>query len=207
MAVENMMRIAITPPRIISDEAAMITFVLDRGWDMVHIRHPKDTLQDIRHIIESIPQRLHSKLRIHGHFDLVNEFNIGGLHLNKRCPVPPARYTGPLSRSCHSIKEVINSDNCDYVFLSPVFDSISKSGYKSPFTNAELNRLNQINRPSVIALGGITPANVSELSRYNFHGFAVLGSLMDSHHTIPELHNAIIEFEKIYNRKTPCSNL
>ena len=127
-----MLKIAITPEEISYDEARRVMTILDNGWDMVHLRHPGATIRDVRHIIERIPQRLHRKLRLHGHFSLVNEFNLGGLHLNSRCPNPPANYSGPLSRSCHTPDEVATSANTgryDYVTLCPVFDSLSKAGY------------------------------------------------------------------------------
>ena len=44
---------------------------------------------------------------------------------------PPFRNKGfTVSTSTHNIDEVKQSQNyCDYVFVSPIFDSISKSGY------------------------------------------------------------------------------
>ena len=169
--------IAITPEEIQPCEARWVTSLLDGQWDTVHLRHPAASLTDMRRLIEAIPQRLHRRLRLHGHFVLGAKFNIGGLHLNRRCPSAPAFYSGPLSRSCHSIEEVIASTDCDYVTLSPIFDSVSKQGYKAAFSPEDLSRLDDVTAPQTIALGGITPERVPELSRYNFTGFAVKGAI------------------------------
>ena len=172
-----MMRIAITPEEIRPDEATWITTLLESGWDMVHMRHPQASLRDIRDIIVALPQRLHKRIRLHGYFELINEFNLGGLHLNRRCPQPPANYTGPYSRSCHSIEEVTASADCDYVTLSPIFDSVSKPGYGARFSQTELLSIDKISSPLVIALGGVTPERVAALEQYNFSGYAVLGAI------------------------------
>lgn len=172
------LRIVITPEEIGEREAADISRWLDEGWDYVHLRHPEASLRDMRRLIEAIPQRHHRRLRLHGHFHLASEFNLGGLHLNGRCPAPPAFYSGALSRSCHSVAEVREAaGQCDYVTLSPIFDSISKKGYRSAFTVSMLEELNDIARPLVIALGGVTPDRLAELKRFNFAGYAVKGAI------------------------------
>lgn len=173
-------KIAFTTPEITGCEPQMIAAVLDAGWDMVHIRHPEASLTEIKSIIEALPQKYHSRLRLHGHFVLAAEFNLGGLHLNSRCPQPPAFYNGPLSRSCHTVAEVLDSKGFDYVTLSPVFPSVSKPGYGSTpvFTTQDFSQIDKLAPTVVIALGGVTPATLPLLADLPFGGFAVLGSLM-----------------------------
>ena len=168
--------IAITPEAPIADEGRKIAALLREGWHRVHLRHPHASRREISSIIESIPQELHDKIVLHGHFGLAAEFNLGGLHLNHRSPAPPSFYSGPLSRSCHSVDEVLQSDGMAYVTLSPVFDSISKQGYKAAFTAEDLKRLDDATVP-IIALGGITEERIAELQRYNFAGYAMLGAV------------------------------
>lgn len=168
--------IAITPEAPVADEGRKIATLLRDGWYRVHLRHPGASRREIRNIIESIPQEFHNRIVLHGHFDLTAEFNLGGLHLNHRCPVAPSFYNGPLSRSCHSVDEVMQSAGMAYVTLSPVFDSISKQGYKSAFTPDQLRRLDDAPVP-VIALGGVTEERITELSEYNFKGYAMLGAI------------------------------
>ena len=172
-----MLKIAITPE--ISDprnEIGEIRAILDGGWDRVHLRHPSATRDELLGIIEALPSDLHGRIVLHSHFDLTDVFTLGGLHLNHRCPSAPDSYSGPLSRSCHSIAEIKSDQTYAYVTLSPIFDSISKRGYSSAFTGDDLAGLSDIDMP-VIALGGVTPERIGELKRYNFSGFAMLGAL------------------------------
>lgn len=173
-----MIRIAITPEHLDDEsrEALAARVLLESGWDKVHLRHPGASRTDIRRLIEAIPQELHDRLVLHGHFDLCNEFNLGGLHLNHRCPAPPALYRGPLSRSCHSVEELRQCTGLAYATLSPIFDSISKQGYGSRFSDVDLAQLSEITTP-VIALGGVTTEQIPVLRRYNFKGFAMLGAI------------------------------
>lgn len=189
-----MQRIAITTSHIRGDEPDMIRTILNHGWERVHLRHPDASLRDIRRIIEAVPQKYHNRLRIHGHFTLINEFNLGGLHLNKRCPLPPQHYRGPLSRSCHSLAEVAKASDMEYVTLSPIFDSISKSGYFSTFSSSDLLNLKKTAPVPVIALGGITPDNVGTLAQYGFAGFATLGYLMEAR-DVEELNWRLAQFD------------
>lgn len=172
-----MKRIAITPEILDGrTEPLLIRTILESGWDRVHLRHPAASRNEIQRVIEAIPQELHGRIVLHGHFDLVNYFNLGGLHLNHRCQTAPANYHGALSKSCHSIDEVNRSADYNYVMLSPIFDSISKLGYRSAFTSKELSALPRASVP-VIALGGIDPSRIASVREFGFDGFAMLGAL------------------------------
>lgn len=174
------MIIVITPENEVPGEARRITQLLDNERvDFVHLRHPGALAADVKRIIEDVPHRLRTRLRLHGHFELVLEFNLGGLHLNGRCPSAPTGYTGSLSRTCHSVDEVkacTASGEYDYVTLSPIFPSISKPGYGGDaFSADDLSRITPEDR--VVALGGITPERIEQLKRYNFIGYAYLGHI------------------------------
>lgn len=168
--------IGITSENPVEDEGSKIKTLLDEGFFRVHIRHPAASRIEIRDIVESIPIRFHRRIVLHGYFDLAADFNLGGLHLNRRCPIPPSFYNGSLSRSCHSLEEIDSVKGMEYVTLSPVFDSISKQGYKSSFSEADLNSLRLYHTP-VFALGGVTFKNLEVINKYNFSGAAMLGAL------------------------------
>jgi thiamine-phosphate pyrophosphorylase len=177
MEVNRALKIAITPVEIFDTEADFIVTILQAGWDYVHLRHPGASLREMRNLIEAIPQRYHRQLRLHGHFELLNEFNLGGIHLNSRCPRPPQNYIGLISRTCHSIAELYDNLQLDFLTLSPIFDSVSKQGYHAAFSPDELTTIPE---GKVIALGGVTPQRIDELSHYPFIGYAVLGYLFNA---------------------------
>lgn len=176
--VADPLRIVITGNAPFDNESERLTTLLSSGWSYIHLRYPELSLREVRRIIEGIPQRLHSRLKLHGHFELVNEFNLGGLHLNRRCPAPPHGYSGELSLSCHTVSEVeeaSKSGRFSYVTLSPLFPSISKQGYQPGLTEDDFCKAG-ITMP-VIALGGITPDKIPDLARIPVAGYAVLGCL------------------------------
>lgn len=176
-----MKKIAITPEKGSLNEIRFICRILNEGFDCLHIRKPNSSPGEVRNLIESIPEEFHGRLKLHGHFELINEFNIGGLHLNKRCPAPPKNCSLPLSRSCHSFKELSETPECyEYMFLSPIFDSISKSGYKAAFKKNELTEELKKYPGKVIALGGVTAENMGRVKDYGFAGAAFLGYLFNS---------------------------
>lgn len=170
------MLIAITPEEPVNCESRKIDALLMAGWHRVHLRHPQLSRQEMHDILNQIAPEFHSRIVLHSHFDLAYEFNIGGLHLNHRHPTPPDGYTGRISRSCHSIDEINRCGDMAYVTLSPIFDSISKTGYASAFSADALKAIDGCGT-DVIALGGVTPEQTKHLKKYNFKGYAMLGAI------------------------------
>lgn len=169
-----MRTIVITPEELFDGEAAAICRMLDAGARRVHLRHPGATQAQMAAIIQAIPADLRSRLSLHDRFELAVPMGVGGVHLNSRNPQAPEGFTGLVSRSCHSIAELAMYPDADYLFLSPVFDSISKVGYTAHFSADELSAATLGRR--VFALGGVRPRRFSELERLGFGGAAMLGA-------------------------------
>lgn len=170
-----MKTVVITDTSFSDNEAEMIRIILSEGIDRVHIRKPGSSESDFRRLIEAVPERMYPALTLQDHVGLAVEYGIGGVHLNSRNPSVPAGFKGKVSRSCHSLEEVARCREEDYLFLSPIYDSISKNGYRSAFTEKSLSESDGIIGPRVYALGGVRPENLPELERYGFGGAAFLG--------------------------------
>ena len=70
------------------------------------------------------------------------------------------------------------ADDCDDVFLSTIFDSISKQGYASRFGDDVLRQYASNGLlAKVVALGGVDAGNIERLRSFGFYGAAVLGYL------------------------------
>lgn len=166
--------IAITPPYFYPGEAEAIAAALrERGFWRVHIRKPGATEPQLRNLLVALPADLRQCVSLHDGFSLASEFGIGGVHLNRRNPVAPAGWAGLTSRSIHSTDEISGVQE-DYAFLSPVFPSISKPGYRGNFNLSTIGSLFG-GRP-VFALGGVTPVNMPQLEAAGFAGAAMLGA-------------------------------
>lgn len=179
--MENFKIIVITDPDSVNGEAEKITRLLEAGVDFVHIRKPAWTLQEVKALVEDIPYPLRRRLKLHGHFALLHELTLGGVHLNSRCPEAPAAAKS-VSKSCHSLAEVEeamakraadDAAELDYATLSPIFDSISKEGYKARFDLDSVAP--QLRGKRVVALGGVTPEAFDLLREKGFCGAALLG--------------------------------
>lgn len=171
--------VAITPGEPFATEAEAIRMLLGEGVWRVHLRLPAAAEGDVRRLIEALPPELYPRLSLHDRFNLAVEYGIGGVHLNGRNPAPPAGFGGVVSRSCHSLEELAGRTAEEYLFLSPVYDSISKQGYGAAFTRQELEAAGAagVIGARTVALGGVTPERLPELAAWGFGGAALLGYL------------------------------
>jgi len=177
---KTMHLIVITEPQFVTNEATIIAQLLHWGVDLIHLRKPESSADDLAKLIEAIPTVYHNRLVLHDHFDLATHFTLHGLHLNRRNSVLPPNHKGTVSQSCHTLDEVkACKTKYDYVFLSPVFNSISKLGYTSAFTPKALSEAKKqgLIDQKVVALGGITAANIDKTKYYGFGGVALLGDI------------------------------
>ena len=179
------MTIVITLPHFHDGEAQRIAELLNSGKaDLIHIRKPEATREETERLIHEIPQELHSRLVLHDHYTIAQQYGLYGVHLNSRNTQPPQGWTGSVSRSCHTLDEVEHwKALCNYVSLSPIYDSISKQGYRSAFTTEQLREAHRrgIIDERVYALGGITFNNLREVLSIGFGGAMILGDAWKNH--------------------------
>ena len=175
-----MMRIlVITDVPFTATEPAAIRQLLDEGVERVHLRKPDASEEALRRLIEALPAECYPRLTLQDRLPLAVEYGLGGAHLNRRNAAVPAGFRGLVSRSCHTLDEVAAHPACDYLFLSPLFDSISKSGYRAAFTDGELRdaAVRGLLGERVVALGGIRPELLPRVRELGFGGAALLGAV------------------------------
>lgn len=162
------------------ENSALERLASEKGIAGIHLRKPGWDEARTRSFLESLPLPVIGKIRLHDHHPLQEDFPVQGIHLNARHPLPPAGYAGPVSASCHDFRQIAAYEKrCDYVFLSPIFDSLSKKGYRGAFPPHELEeaRTRGIISSRVLALGGITPLNLEDVRNMGFGGAALLGGI------------------------------
>lgn len=145
--------IVFTLPGEIKDEPLFIETLIDCGVDRVHIRKPSWNKEEIAKLIDKTSPLYHSRLVVHEHHN---------------------------QRSCHSLEDVLERKLMfDYIFLSPIFDSISKRGYRAAFSEATLReaRDSGIIDERVVALGGVTMGHLTIVRQLGFGGAAFLGDV------------------------------
>ena len=172
--------VVITTPEFFQGEAELINTLFKHGLELLHVRKPSASEQQMEEYLSAIDGKYMSRVALHDHFELAQRFGVGGLHLNSRNNALPSGWSGRVSRSCHSFDEVLAvKDALDYCFLSPIFDSVSKIGYKMGFSEAELRqkRAEGVIDSKIFALSGVTLDNVQVVESLGFGGCAVLGYL------------------------------
>ena len=172
--------IVVTAPAFFVEEDKIITALFEEGLDILHLRKPETPAMYSERLLTLIPEKYHKRIVTHEHFYLKEEFNLMGIHLNARNSKEPHDYSGHLSCTCHSLDEVKHRKHFyDYVFLSPIYDCITKYEVSSGFTPEELRQAGRerIIDSKVMALGGITPNNILEVKDYGFGGAVVVGDL------------------------------
>ena len=199
-----MQLIVITYPDFIAEEAAKINALFDAGLEILHVRKPKALKEEYIALLDSIQSYYHSKIKIHEYFELTDDYELLGVHLNARNPKYEGNKQVQISKSCHSLEEFSAIDEYDYVFLSPIFDSISKEGYDSGFSDKVLKEASKqglINN-KVIALGGINATTLPLLKNYAFGGAAVLGNIWGTEDVVSCFAQLKIENEQHCNGRS-----
>ena len=156
---------------------------------LFHLRKPNSTLENCKSFMQKIPSNMHKRIILHNHYHLISQFDFKGLHystqVRRNIPVI-SDYT---STSCHSVDELTKLDGIfSQMFISPVFESISKPGYASSFNLTTLNTfLLKARKSKIIALGGINPENIKQIKNSSFDGLAVLGSIWGNNPSSQEM--------------------
>ena len=196
-----MLKIIFSYPTELPNEVDMVNEVLATEIDYFHIRKPEFDTLAMQNYIESIHSEHYHKLVVHSHYECVKRYELAGIHLNKKglnsirteeesdkCYIEPLLLKnrqievfgdrpGIVSASAHSFDEILSFPFAvDYVTLSPIYDSITKPGYKSEYTDIQKLKLFLAGCPTkVIALGGVKEENEAALKEIGFAGFAILG--------------------------------
>lgn len=172
--------IVITSPGFLQGEADFIDRLFGHGLDRLHLRKPGADIGECRRLLDGISREWLPRIVVHDNFGLCREYGLGGVHLNGRNPMAPPNHEGSVSRSCHSLEEISRyKGECDYLTLSPIFNSISKQGYMAAFGPWQLAAARDsglIDR-RVIALGGVTLENIPRVKELGFGGVAILGDV------------------------------
>lgn len=182
------MLIVITSEKNRENEIEELNSLFELGLETLHLRKPASTKDELESLLKGIAPAHKRKVVLHQHHELAGKYNIKGLHLReenrnslsteelKKLKADLRKKNMTISSSFHAVDKMKQYDGMfDYVFLSPVFDSISKEGYTS-LLECRVREVAFI-KTKIIALGGIKEATIDTAKEYGFDGVAVLGAL------------------------------
>lgn len=196
----------------INKEHELLDALFKEGLEYFHLRKRSYTEAEMRLYLEKIPPSCYDKIIIHSHFDLVQEYGLKGLHFKKEFTIENyATSIGlslssirdkyqHLSHSVHSLQDIKeNKFPFDYMFLSPVFDSISNLGYNSKIKIQTIRKFfkEEPDHLQIIAITGITDEKVSKVMEAGFNGLGLLGYIWLDYKEDGHVGEAVSRFNKV----------
>lgn len=185
--------IVITNPSAISKEINIIESLFEEGLSLLHIRKPDFSEMEMAQFIHQIKLEFRSKLVLHHHHELSEDFGISRIHFSEKDRKNNFDYPASFSKPCryststHSIEDFNALENdFDYAFLSPVFKSISKEDYypKENLSEALKSRTNH--HTKCIALGGIYSEKIKKTLENGFDNVALLGAIWNNENPVKQ---------------------
>lgn len=186
--------IVISSEHKVFNEIEICNNLFTNGLNIFHLRINNASEEIYKRFIKRIDSKYHDRIVLHDQHHLIKEFNLKGIHLKElrrqnvemnleayKRDIGFSETKHSLSSSFHSKVEIKTCKiNFDYLFLSPVFDSISKKDYSGKgFDVSDMDK-------KIIALGGISENNISEAKKLGYAGVAALGSIWNAEDPIDE---------------------
>ena len=179
------MLVVISNPTAVADEATIINQLFDEGLEILHVRKPGVTIDEIKLLLQKIKMQYHQRIALHQHHEISTDFSIKRLHytatnrkeMSDEALIKLKADNYILSTSIHQVQEYNSlSAVFDYTFFGPVFNSISKPGYTAVIADDFIFTVLE-NYSKVVAIGGINATNILKVKEMQFNGAAVLGSI------------------------------
>ena len=123
--------------------------------------------------VQSICKKYNTSMILPSHVSFLDHFPTAWVQVGKGRPWIKNRITG---YSAHGVEEAIQASqkDVDYIFLSPIFSTPSKTATQ-PLGLEPLKWLSQQIATPVFALGGIQTQHFSELEKTGIAGIAGIG--------------------------------
>ncbi|MGC6456168.1 MAG: thiamine phosphate synthase [Coraliomargaritaceae bacterium] len=175
--------LAVSPESDYAEEATCIIRLLENGLARYHLRKPNWAVEQTADLLHKLPEEWLPRLSIHQHHQLAESFPVGVHYKDTKVGkwiLPSVQAS--ISRSLHSIEGLSEaSAGMDYVFLSPVFASISKVNHSPSWSDDTIRAvLSQERSTEIFGLGGINADTIEEAIGLGFDGVVVHGALWQS---------------------------
>lgn len=195
---EGMKVIVISNPEEIRAEVKTTIGLFEAGLERFHLRKPHYSTNAMRRFLDQVPAAFHNRIVIHSHHELSVSYTVAGIHVTEQhrkkkflrtwLMMKYLKLRRPdlkITAGFHTLGSLKDENPLyEYVFLSPVFDSISKIGYRNTFNEDSLVKMIQRSSFKVVALGGIDEDKIEKAIELGFYGVALLGGIWKSNEPV-----------------------
>jgi len=179
--------VVLSSPEAIEQEQTVVIQLFEAGLQRFHLRKPDYSDIDYAKWLSFLPRMYWNRVVLHHHYHLAEQLGLGGVHLTEEsrknsspsdllARIEDFRAEGlRVSAAIHQVEALeFLGQWCDYLLVSPVFDSISKSNYTAN-PNLEVKNWKHKVKAQLFGLGGVQANNVPLLLEKGYDGAAVLG--------------------------------
>jgi thiamine-phosphate pyrophosphorylase len=184
------------------EEDKILATLFDEGMDNLHLWKPGSSPLYSERLLTLLPEDDYSKITVHDHFYLKEEYGLAGIHLDTPDMDVPKGYKGSIGRSCDdlsNLKDIKKKSN--YIFLNHPFDSIENKESKSNFTMEQLEEYSDdgVIDKKVFAIGGMSLENIKTAKSLKFGGVVICGDLWNKFdiHKETDFKELMSHFEKL----------
>jgi len=180
--------VVISSPDLLHTEVNTVVNLFRDGLNTFHLRKPKFDRERMEEYLLAIPKEFRSRIVLHSHHSLAIKYKLHGIHLTRkhrqknwgglRLLWMKLRHSRMIvTRTYHRLIDLDNiPKRYAYVFLSPVFESIS-SGSRKRYSRSAISKTLSATRTSIYALGGISVDTIPEAKALGFAGAAIHGAM------------------------------
>lgn len=188
----------ITPEKDYPDETRWLNRLFNEGLATLHLRKPGRRRDSLLEYLDKVEKQFYNRIMLHGDPAVGEELSLKGTHYPVAA-LPAHKPAYSISCSTHNWQELEKvSPKISYAFISPFFDSISKSGYRA---NERLMKIPEhADRHKAVALGGIHAGNIQEVQVLALKGAAVLGTIWQAEDPLKayrQLQKVLVQHTKI----------
>lgn len=168
-------------------QLADIIGVIHPDIDFIHLREKMKTAKEVYEMVELLTDKKVplSKIMINDRVDVACASNVKGVHLayhSLPVEIVKRKFTDlTVGCSVHSIQEaqIAEQQGADYVIFGHVYSTQSKPGI-IPKGLEQLRSVSESVSIPVIAIGGITPANIRDVIEAGAQGIAVMSGIFEA---------------------------
>lgn len=190
--------VLISPSKKQDSEIGFLLNMFEQGLPTYHVRKKTFSTRQLKNYLEDIPAKYHDRIVIHSHHELALKFKLKGIYISRSHKknkfklwfwkkwLKFRRNNLEISTTLRSIEDVMDYiPRYDYIFLAPVFDSLS-GNFQSAFSEHNLIPALKNSKYKVMARGGVSADMIKKSQDLGFGGVVFYTSIWKSQNPLQE---------------------